>query len=286
MNNFTVDNFRSAFHTRDIEEFLALIFPPTWKSIAARIIETGATFSNEPTKWAPRWTQISPTVRGKSIVDQLENPIRSVDRLTTMHVKSCIYRAHDCIHQLWGLPIPNDFSEEEFYGYKRAQMCGEVAVLTLTEFLLCNHIYESSDPTIRKIILGRNAIPMLHGPLAGKGILQIASRLDGLLHKKIKPHWVRGDVNALRFVDDYVPMLEHDRREIDKNWALMKKLKWKPLGAPFTRYSSDLDGLELTQWMIQDFLHLMDTDDKIDVALTEFNKDRRSKIVLPELWSK
>ena len=270
--------FFDAFETRDIETFLKLVFPPTWQGLAARIVETGVTFSTNPNDpWAPRWSKIPPTVRkGPSNYDTC--------------VKSCIYRVHDCIHQLWGLPMPSErFDEDDFYAYKRAQMCGEVAVLTLTEFAFANYWYETAgltqDDDLEGILWERNALPMLHGLLAGKSILQVAQRLDELLHKKTRPRWVREHEGSRLFVEDYVPMLEFDRTNIDHNWKLMKDAQWRPVGAPNSRYSPNLDGLELTQWMVTDFYHLLDTDAEVDVPLRDFNRQRREGIVLPSGWN-
>lgn len=268
----TAELFREAFETRDIERFMALVFPPTWRALAARIIESGATMSDELCAWAPRWSPIPPTVR------------RGRDELGTW-VKSCIFRAHDCIHQLWGLPIPSDaFTEDEFYVYKRAQMCGEVAVLTLTEFVLCASLLERHHD-LRPILSERNALPLLAGPLGGKTTAQIAARLDGLLHKQVRPRWVRDCPTATAFVDDYVPMLAHDRRNVDHNWNLMKQAGWRPIGAPNVRYNPDLDGLELTLWLIDDFFHQLGTDPEVDEPLAAFNRARRAGLELPLGWN-
>lgn len=266
------DMFETAYATRDIARFLTILFPPEWASLTARIIESGAEFSETPCAWAPRWSKIPPTTRnGKT---QLQ-----------ARIKSCIFRVHDCLHQLWGLPIPNAFSEEDFYLYKRAQMCGEVAVLTLTEFVFCKHLYDTFDePEVRSLIMSRNALPMLNGPLAGKTTLQIAMRMDELLHKQRRPRWVRDHTESTAFVDDYVPMLARDREDIDHNWKLMAATNWFPEGAPNARYSRNLDGLELTAWMITDFYHQMDTDPVVDTALRDFNRARRRRIQLPQGW--
>jgi len=265
-------NFLKAFDTRDLSTFMHLVFPREWDAVAARILESGATMSEEPVPWAPRWTPISPTVRtGK---DQLETA-----------VKSCLYRAHDCLHQLWGLPIPSPhMTEDDFFLYKRAQMCGEVAVLTLTEFALAGSI-AANFPSLKPFLETRNAIGLLEGPLRGRSIPQIAARLDDLLHKKSRPRWVRESDMATRFVDDYVPMLEADRCLIDHNWNLMKKTGWYPIGLPNARYNPNLDGLELTMWMIEDFYHLLDTDPVMDAKLIAFNRERRSHTKLPEGWN-
>lgn len=264
--------FRKAFETTDPEEFMNLLFPASWQGLAARILETGVTMSKEMTPWAPRWTQIPPTKR-----------IGKTDFET--HVKSCIFRTHDFLHQLFGIPVPNlNFSTEEFYLYKRAQMCGEVAVLTLTEFVFCKYLYDTY-PEVKELLKTRKAMLMLEGPLQGKTTLQIALRMDDLLHKKSLPKWVRDHEPSRLFVEDYVPMLEKDRQDIDHNWALMKEARWTPgRFVPHVRYSKDLDGLELTSWMINDFYHLMDTDKVVDEELRQFNLKRRANIVLPKGW--
>lgn len=259
-----------AAKTYDIEEFICLTFPRNWGGIGARILESGVTFADGMCKWAPRWSKIPQTRRRGN--DGTEDAFKSV-----------IFRVHDCLHQLWGLPHPTDFSENEFYYYKRTQMCGEVAVLTLAEFVYAKYLYETY-PTQRKLLWGRNALPLLEGALSGKSTLQIAMRLDDLLHKKRRPKWVRENPVATAFVDDYVPMLEKDRRQIDTNWQVMKEANWLPADAPKARFGRHLDGLELTIWMIEDFYHLISTDPTVDRALVEFNRQRRDKIVLPDGW--
>lgn len=263
---------KKAYETRDVQEFLSLLFPPAWQGVTARIVETGVEFSDTMCPWAPRWSKIPPTERtGHSVWSGM--------------IKSCIFRVHDCFHQLWGLPLPSiDFTNEDFYTYKRTQMCGEVAVLTLTEFLFCKHLWDTY-PQTRELLDRRNAMQMLHGPLSGKSTLQVALRLDDLLHKKSLPKWVRDCKYSTSFVKDYVPMLELDRRNIDHNWKIMRDNKWRPVGAPCSRYSQNLDGLELTTWMINDFFHQCDTDSTVDESLRDFNRMRRSKIIIPNGWN-
>lgn len=266
----TEERFSYAFRTRDIKVFLELMFPAAWGGIAARILETGVEMSDVIEPWAPRWTKVPPTIRhGKTEFET--------------HVKSCIYRVHDCFHQLFGIPIPKDFGIEEKYSYKRAQMCGEVSVLVLTEFVFVKYLYDTY-PECSEILKNRKALLMMSGPLQGKTTLEIALRMDDLLHKKSFPKWAREHGPSTLFVEDYVPMLEKDRQDIDHNWELMKNKNWIPSSAPNIRYSSNLDGLELTSWMINDFYHLMSTDADVDEGLRYFNKCRRSTIVLPEGW--
>lgn len=259
-----------AAETRDLEEFLRLAFPPEWAGIAARIIETGAEMAAEKCGWAPRWSKIPPTVRTGTA--DLETATKSV-----------IFRVHDCLHQLWGLPHPGSFSVDDFYYYKRAQMCGEVAVLTLTEFVYCDYLRRQYRE-LANLIWSRNAIPMLEGPLAGKSTEQIAMRLDDILHKQRRPKWVRDNPYALAFVEDYVPMLEKDRHQIDQNWEAMKAANWLPEGAPKAKFGVGLDGLELTVWMIRDFEHLLSSSTDVDHALAQFNRERRARLVLPRGW--
>lgn len=274
------DTFRKAYETRDPATFMTLLFPSEWAPIRARILESGVTFSNEMCPWAPRWSPVPPTVR------------RGGSELATW-VKSCIYRAHDLLHQLWGLPVPSaDFTEDEFYVYKRAQMCGEVAVLTLAEFAFAKHlldafvdVVDADGGLLMSTLMKRNALPMLEGPLRGKTPLQLAARLDTLLHKQLLPKWARDCPNSKAFAEDYVPMLEGDRKAIDHNWGLMKATGWRPTGAPNVRYNPNLDGLELTLWLIEDFYHLLGTDPEVDEPLAAFNRQRRAGIVLPATWN-
>lgn len=256
--------------TTNIQEFMRLTFPEEWSGIAARILETGAEMAEGGCKWAPRWSLIPSTMRyGEG------------DLVTAM--KSVIFRAHDCLHQLWGLPHPNWFTEEDFYYYKRSQMCGEVAVLTLTEFVFCEHL-SKKYPELAEALWNRNALPLKEGPLKRCSTEQIAMRLDGILHKKIRPKWVRENAHATAFCDDYVPMLETDRQQIDQNWEAMKRAGWHPHQAPKARFGRHLDGLELTVWMIRDFEHLLDSHQEPDMALVHFNRERRRRLVLPEGW--
>ena len=268
-----IDRFVAASETTDVKTFLELMFPEEWQPVAARIVESGVQFADGICDWAPRWSKIPFTIKkGHSILEAA--------------LKSNLFRVHDCIHQLWGLPIPSkDFTEEDFFLFKRAQMCGEVAVLTISEFMLASHLYENYSTT-RHLLDKRCAISMLKSPLKGKSPIDVAMRLDDVLHKKNRPKWLRDHPDSIKFADYYVPMLEADRQGIDNNWECMKRHQWIPTQAPNSRYSNNLDGLELTLWMVTDFYHQMKTDTKIDYALAEFNRERRSHIIFPEGWGK
>lgn len=264
--------FIEAFHSKDVGQFLNLLWPAHWQGAAARILETGVEFDTNVCDWAPRWSKIPMIVRqGKSDLETA--------------VKTCLFRGHDCFHQLWGLPIPGkNFTEEDYYVYKRSQMCGEVAVLTLAEFAFARHLVETF-PESEPFIMKRNALEMWKGPLQNKTIQEVGARMDGLLHKKIRPKWLREHKASLDFANDYVPMLENDRDNIDNNWMIMKHDNWHPIGAPNSRYNQHLDGLELTTWMINDFYHQIQTDPVVDEPLKEFNRQRRGTIVLPIGWN-
>jgi hypothetical protein len=84
----------------------------------------------------------------------------------------------------------------------------------------------------------------------------------------------------------YKPMLAFDRDAINDNWQVMSECKWVPKDAPNSTYSRNLDGLELTLWMIDDFTHQMSTDSFVDRGLAEFNKARRAKVVFPSGWGR
>lgn len=275
MNNTRQINLEKAFNSTDLKEFIYEVFPDEWSPICARIIESGAEFG-ETDKFAPRWSPIPFTIRKSKTGD-----------LTETYLKSIIFRVHDCIHQLWGLPTPSIFDEDNKYMFKRMWMCAEVATLTITEFIYCEWLYNTQEK-LRPLLENRNTLLFKWTTeLKNKTPVQLGARLDQLLHKKIRPKWTRDNKYACIFLDDYVPMLEQDRANIDWNWDLLVKQDDKSYlkDLPNQRYSRKLDGLELTQWMVSDFYHLMETDEVIDIALSEFNKKRRTNVNLPEYWN-
>lgn len=265
--------FLEAYEIYDIEAFLERVLPPEWAGIRARILETGVTMSEEPCAWAPRWTPVPPTKR----VGRTDDESR---------MRSIIYRVHDCLHQLWGLPQPA-LEADNYYEYKRAQMCGEVVVLTLCEFVYVQWLYDSF-PELGAWIEGRCAVMMLKKDLRGKTTTQIATRLDEFLHQKRTPRWVKEDEHALAFAEYYTPMLQRDRDAIEQCWQSMKAeptwVKENLQGAPLARFSASLSGSELSSWMIADFEHLMDTTPAPDWALVHWNRARRATIVMPQGW--
>jgi hypothetical protein len=186
------------------------------------------------------------------------------------------------------LPHPGDLeSEHDFRYYKRAQMCGEVAVLTLCEFVYVKWLYDQF-PELGSWIEGRCAVPLLGRALAGKTTTQIALRLDEFLHKGFVSGWVRGDEQARAFADYYTPMLERDRNMIDQCWAAMRAepetVARMLAEAPKARFADTLNGMELTCWMIADFEHLLSSAPDPDWALVTWNRTRRSTLVLPTGW--
>lgn len=265
--------FLEAYEIYDIEAFLERVFPPEWAGIRARILETGVTMSEEPCAWAPRWTPVPPTKR----VGRTDDESR---------MRSIIYRVHDCLHQLWGLPEPA-LEKDNYHEYKRAQMCGEVVVLTLCEFVYVKWLYETFAE-LGAWIEGRCAVMMLKKDLRGKTTTQIALRLDEFLHKQRMPRWVKEDEHALAFAEYYTPMLQRDRDAIDQCWRSMRAdptwVEQNLSEAPLARFAASLSGLELTDWMIADFEHLMDTTAVPDRALVQWNRARRAKIVMPRDW--
>lgn len=157
-NHFVVD-IEKAFHARDVAEFMALVFPPHWKAIRARIIETGVQFTdNEQEKFALGWSPIPLTMRYSK---------RGVERETWF--KSVIFRVHDVLHQLFSLFVPSDWSdEEELSSLKRMWMCAEVTVLTLTEFVYCQWLFDT-QPHLREFLEHRNTLVFKNSTQLGKG---------------------------------------------------------------------------------------------------------------------
>lgn len=275
MNKIRQIDIEKAFKTTNLEEFLIEVFPDEWYPIIARIIESGAEYGDTD-KFTPRWTAIPFTIR---------NSKRNIEKETFL--KSIIFRVHDCIHQLWGIPIPKVFDENNKYIFKRAWMCAEVATLTMTEFVYCEWLYNTQEH-LKEMLEHRNTLLFKNTTeLKNKSPVQIAARLDQLLHKKILPKWVRDNNYAQNFVNDYVSMLTQDRLNIDHNWKLLTEQKNKEYlkYLPNQRYNFDLDGLELTQWMIIDFYHHLNSDGCIDEQLTDFNRQRRKNVDLPDTWN-
>ncbi len=264
-----------AYELVDIDDFTRRALPPAWAGIRARILETGATMSATPCAWAPRWTKIPPTQR----IGRTDDESR---------MRSIIFRVHDCLHQLWGLPHPGSLdSEDDRSDYKKAQMCGEIVVLTLCEFVYVKWLHESF-PELREWIDGRCAVPMTHGVMRGKSTLQIALRVEELLHKRWVARWAREDAATMAWVGYYTPMLQRDREMIDRCWEAMKAepewIRSGLAGTPKARFDASMSSLELTCWMIADFEHILATSPDPDRALIEWNRARRAKIQLPAGW--
>lgn len=114
-----------------------------------------------------------------------------------------------------------------------------------------------------------------------------ASVLDQLLHLKVRPKWVTSNQFGRTFLDDYVPILQEDRENIDHNlWLLRNQADKSYLEhMPNPCYGTHLDGRELTVWMIRYFHILLDTGERPDMSLAKFNSERRARINLPDTWN-
>lgn len=276
-----VIDLEKAFLTRDVAEFMDLVFPPSWGGIKARIIETGVIFLDGKDdegmeKFALGWSFITPTMR-----------MSKRGNIKETWLKSIIFRVHDVLHQLFSLFVPQTWDDEELYSLKRMWMCAEVSVLTLTEFVYCQWLYDT-QPHLREFLEHRNTLLFKNTTqLSGKTPQDTASVLDQLLHLKARPKWVTDSEYGVKFLDDFVPMLEEDRVNIDHNLRILREqtdkeyLKFMPTPC----YGKHLDGRELTVWMIRYFETLMDTGSEPDMMLAEFNQSRRSHINLPDSWN-
>jgi len=276
MQTFQIDLER-AFKTTDVAEFMSLVFPPSWTAIRARIIETGVQFTqNVNEKFALGWSMIPLTLRESK---------RNNERETWF--KSMIFRVHDVLHQLYSLFVPKSWTDDELYELKRMWMCAEVTVLTLTEFVYCQWLYDT-QPMLREFLEHRNTLLFKNSTqMFRKSPEDIASILDQLLHLKVRPRWVAENPHGVIFLNDYVPMLEEDRVNIDHNLRLLRQQKDRDYLAymPSPCYGSHLDGRELTVWMVRYFYTLMDTGAEPDRMLAEFNHQRRMNINLPDTWN-
>lgn len=274
-------DLKKAFEAENAEVFLFEVFPDKWHALAARILESGADFSKTMglNEFAPGWTMIPYTVRYSKKGDANET-----------YFKSMIFRVHDFLHQLWGLPVPTDLDftdDREREYFKRMWMCAEVAVLTIVEFFYCQWLYDT-QPHLKQYLIDRNTLAFKRTTeLRDKTMEQTALRLDALLHKKTRPRWVRENEAAVTFVTDFGEMLEYDRVNIDHNWKLLVQQEAKQylFDLPNQSYGENLDGAELTTWMIRHFEHYINTSSRIDRPLQEFNHERRRKVNLPKDWN-
>lgn len=272
-------NLEKAFFAETAEEFLQEAFPPQWGAITARILETGAEFAATMNMngFAPGWSCIPKTVRYSKTGNDQET-----------YFKSMIFRVHDFLHQLWGLPVPRNFDDDKEREYfKRMWMCAEITVLTVVEFFYCQWLFDT-QPHLQQFLIDRNTLLFKRTTtLSTKTMKQTAIRLDGLLHKKTQPSWVTENRHGLEFCADFVPMLAYDRVNIDHDWCLLKAQSDKSYldNLANQSYSERLDGLELTCWMIDHFEHLLDTSTRVDRGLQKFNRERRMNVKLPDEWN-
>ena len=261
-----------AASAEDIYSFMDELFPSDWGGVKSRITETGVKLTKTPEPWLIGFSDISFTQKsGSTYLESL--------------LKSCLFTAHDCFHNLWGLPYIDDFSDESFDLFKKAQMSGEVAVLCVTEFFLAKELVKSM-PELKYIVEKRCAIQMISngGDLYQITPRDLAGRLDEVIHTGMDQFWVRKSKIASDFFGYYIPMLQKDRENIDANWEIMKKNNFIPNAFPNVRYNVNLTGAELTKWMVEDFLYMKTTDMHIDYELAEFNHKRRRAMKVPSGW--
>jgi len=162
-------DLKKAFLAETAEEFLFEAFPKKWSALVARIVETGAEFSAtmDMNGFAPGWSLIPKTVR-----------YSKTGNIEETYFKSMIFRVHDFLHQLWGLPIPQNFDdglEREYF--KRLWTCAEMSVLTVVEFFYCQWLYDT-QPHLRQFLIDRNTLLFKRTTeLCDKDMLQTALRL-------------------------------------------------------------------------------------------------------------
>lgn len=275
----------AAYNATDLAQFMDITFPPEWGSLKSRILETGAVLSDEA-MFAPKWSPIPVTQR-------------IGDATAETHMKSMIFRVHDCIHQIWGLPVPQSYDEPSRREFKKMWMCAEMSVLTITEFFYTQWLYDT-QPHLRSLLEKRNTLLFKNSTrLRYLSMKDTAVVLDQVLHqvqsKKIPddvrptllPHWVRENTHAMIFVEDFGAMFRQDRVNIDCNWELLRRQTDRAYLAklPNQTYSTKMDGLQLTVWMIGYFETLLGSGEDVDVELMMFNRRRREGVNLPARWN-
>jgi len=155
--------------------------------------------------------------------------------------------------------------------------------LALTEFCY-GLLIKGAFPELSSVIDDRLAAKIFPWEnLDREKLRQITVWLDEELHE----NYCNPLPTANReFVADYRAMLQRDRDQIDHNWLLMKASKWHPgKNAPKDMLPPGLCGLNLSLWMIDDFLRLLGTSPEVDWSLRYFNLMRRREIILPTGWA-
>lgn len=273
----------AAYNETDLETFMRMTFPPHWESLIPRILETGAIYE-ETSKFAPRWSPIPFTRR-----------FGSAGKETSL--KSIIFRVHDCLHQLWGLPIPKigddeKKNEKERISFKKMWMCAEMTVLTIIEFFYTQWLYDT-QPYLREFLEKRNTLLFKHTTqLSNASMEETAIVLHQMLYEACDDIdklslWIRENEYAMIFYKDFSEMFRQDRKNIDCNWVLLMQQEDKKYlqNVPHQTYDKDLDGLQLTLWMIKHFNIMLGTGHDIDVGLMKYNQSRRQSVNLPDTWN-
>lgn len=278
-------DIEASYNETDLERFMRITFPRQWAPLIARILETGAVYE-ETSKFAPKWSTV-PFMERKGSTD------------TETQLKSVLFRVHDCLHQLWGLPIPEKFDEDDRREFKKMWMCAEVAVFTISEFFYAQWLYDT-QPYLRDYLEKRNTLLFKNAPqMRNLSIRDTMMMVDHLLHQcqkkqfdaetrySLLPDWVKKNKHAMIFVEDFSAMLRQDRVNIDCNWALLLQQKDKSYlqHIPNQSYSRQLEGLQLTLWMADNFENQLNTGLEVDRELAMFNQERRRKVNLPDGWN-
>jgi len=172
---------------------------------------------------------------------------------------------HDLFHQISPVEVSGKYDEDSRVQFKKSSMCGEVAVLYLTEFRYAEALAEAK-PEWEEDIRERKSLPLLD-LMRRKGVLawedQVAC-LDNLLYGDSFFPFLQGEPEVKDFIEDYWSMFERDRGFLDHNWELLKGDKWEPKRV--ISYDPTLNHLELTKHMVKIFLYIQMV---MDVRLRE-----------------
>lgn len=246
--------------------FLTEILPPEWENVRDVIVNTGANWSDSH-EWCPGWTNIPRTVRG-------DLPTK----FTTSAARSALFRAHDFLHQLWA--IPTDY--ENYRDYDLIQICGEIVVLYLTEWLLIDSLKVSTDWGMWAYLDSRRQKTVL-----GKGKLSSQVHLHNLcclyeafVSSPSSTCYVNGSVYVCpRYYKWYREILQADVLMTANNREIFQN-GWRPGGVVVDHpYPKSGDAKEMLEFMWNDFMCIV--NGRTSVCYTKVGGFTNS---FPEAW--
>jgi len=246
MERVISERFYYAYETDCILTFCNIMMGPSWSGIVARIMENGAQFNkHNKIDWLPGWSSISMTKKISKTNDSDEAIF-----------KSLVYRFHDIIHNIWVFPNLKITSPKDEFLYKKIQMAGEVATLTITEFFWLSNLHREVPYKWKVFIEKRNAHKIYGVPIKEEIIYDVGDYVSLMVGEGSIKGAFSGTASE-DFASDYFRMLEEDRSMIDENLSLIKMNNWSPSANKFyipSRYDYDISEKKLVRSMLRNFM--------------------------------